>query len=246
MKIIVEHNNEKWEGELEKVMEPVDPRKLYPFKGLRGLLTLNPVPSGQLARDLGFNAIVPYAGVPSGWDGDLISMHSNRTLLGFTEDEPDCHQRNPSEVYQKYLRMKDETPDIPIGVNLEGSIGCGVKNGFDTIEEYRAEWIKTINKVDYVSLNVYPYREDWPDPLEKMESFYHFWNGNITVPIIPVIQAHWITDGLTKPDPLEQVKFWFSKGYTGYVIYPWKDENKGVVDMQSEWKDANNYAKNNI
>jgi len=86
-------------GERARDIYYPEPEKAYPFKGLRGLLTLQPVPSGQLAKDLGFNAIMPYAGVPSGWDGDLITMHSNRTLLGFTGDEPDCRQHLPTKTF---------------------------------------------------------------------------------------------------------------------------------------------------
>ena len=233
--------------------EPKRPRDIYypnpyPFKGLRGLLTLNPVPaSAQVVKDLGFNAIMSYAGIPAGWDGDLITIGNfDKTILRFTGDEPDCRSKNPDEVYQDYLRMKNETPDIPIGLNLCSDIGCGLKGNCENILEYQKKWIEIANKVDYVSINIYPYREDWPDPIAKMEEFYNFWNGNITVPIIPVIQAHWITDGLTKPKPLEQVEFWFDKGYTGYIVYCWADENKGVKDAQNDWLTANTWAKNNI
>jgi len=222
-----------------------EPEKPYPFKGLRALLTLKPKPTKQQIIDLGFNAVMPYSGSVD-WTGDYISIPKDRpgkVILRFTGDELDCWKKNPAEEYQKYLNMKNETPDIMVGMNLEGGIGCGLKGTCGTIEEYQKEWIEVANKVDYVSLNVYPYRPDWPSAVEKMEKFYNFWKANITVPIIPVIQAHWITVGLTKPDPLEQIKFWFSKGLTGFVAYCWADENKGVRDMQNEWREANDWAR---
>jgi len=222
----------------------------YPFKGIRALLTLKSKPNRQQITDLGFNAIMPYSGSVD-WTGDYISIPKDRpgkVILRFTGDELDCNNNKrdnptPQEDVDECLRMKLETPEIMVGINLEGSIGCGISGCYESVEKYREEWVKVINKVNYVSLNVYPYRRDWPDPLEKMEEFYNFWKANITVPIIPVIQAHWITVGLTKPDPIEQVKFWFSKGLTGFVAYCWADENKGVRDMQDEWKEANNWAR---
>ena len=222
--------------------------KPYPFKGLKGLLTLNPVPANaQIVKDLEFNAIMQYTNATPSWDGDLITVgHSNKTILRFTGDEPDCRGYNPDKVYQKYLEMKQETPDIPVGLNLCSDIGCGLKGTCPTIKEYQEKWLRIASKVDYVSLNIYPYRSDWPDPLAKMEEFYHFWNDNLTVPIIPIIQAHWITDGLTKPNPIEQVKFWFSKKMSGYVVYCWRDEFHGCIDMQNEWRGTNEWAKNNI
>ena len=225
------------------------PEKPYPFKGLRGLLTLKPKPAKQQIIDTGFNAIMPYSGSVD-WNGDYISIPANRpgpVILRFTGDELDCWQRDPGKEYQKYLDMKDETPDIMVGINLEGGIGCGLKDGCSSVAEYHDKMIELANKVDYVSLNVYPYREDWPDPLEKMESFYNFWKDNITVPIIPVIQAHWDYGQpgkkLTKPDPLEQVRFYFGKGLTAFIAYGWRDEFRGVADMQREWKAVNEWAR---
>jgi len=228
--------------------EEPEPEKPYPFKGIRGLLTLKPKPSKQQIVDLGFNTIMPYSGNVD-WKGDYISIPKDRpgkVILRFTGDEPDCRGKDPDRIYQEYLRMKAETPNIPVGLNLCDDIGCGKKGTSDSIKKYQEKWIEIANKVDYVSLNNYPYRTDWPDPLAKMEEFYNFWKANLTIPFIPMIQAHWITAGLTKPNPSEQVKFWFSKGITGYIVYTWKDENKGVVNMQNEWREANNWAKNNL
>ncbi len=229
-----------------------EPGKPYPFKGLRGLLTLKPKPTKQQIIDIGFTAIMPYSGSVD-WTGDYISIPANRpgpVLLRFTGDELDCWQKNPTTEYQKYLDMKDETPDIMVGINLEGGIGCGLKNGCSSIAEYQEKMIELANKVDYVSLNVYPYREDWPDPLERMEGFYEFWKENITVPIIPVIQAHWGYGQpgrkLTKPNPSEEVKFYFGKGLTAFIAYCWRDEFRGVADAQDEWMATNKWAKNNL
>lgn len=224
-----------------------EPEKPYPFKGLRGLLTLNPVPSGQLVKDLGFNAIMQYTNVTPGWNRDLITTWiDDKTILRFTGDEPDCRSEDPDKVFQKYVDMKNESPDIPVGLNLCSDIGCGREGTCGSVKEYQKKWIEIANKIDYVSINIYPYRSDWPDPIAKMERFYNFWKDNISVPIIPVIQAHWITDGLTQPNPSEQVKFWVNKGLTGYIVYCWTDENKGVRDMQGEWKAVNGWGKNNI
>jgi len=225
-----------------------EPEKPYQFKGLRALLKLNPKPTAQQVKDLKFNCLVCYpdSALVENWNGNLISVANRQgTIMRYTGDERDCRNTDPNKEYETLLQMKKETPNIPVGFNLCDAIGCGKAGTYDTIAEYQKKWIEIANKADYISLNCYPYRPDWLDPIEKMEEFYDFWKSKIIVPIVPVIQAHWITANLTKPDPLAQIQFWFSKGLTGYIVYCWKDENKGVVDMQNEWKQANEWAKNN-
>ncbi|MCK4418892.1 hypothetical protein KAV79_03720 [Candidatus Aerophobetes bacterium] len=88
--------------------------KSSPFEGLRGIITLNPKPeNAQILEDLGFNAVMPYAGTVPGWKGNLISI-SNRDnlILRFIGDEPDCRKQDPEVHLARYERMKAETPDI--------------------------------------------------------------------------------------------------------------------------------------
>ncbi len=223
-----------------------EPEKPYPFKGLRGLLTLNPKPTKQQIIDLGFNAMMPYSGSVD-WNGDYISINMGRpgkVILRYTGDELDCHKRSPQEEIAEYKAKKLETPDIPIGFNLNCSIGCGLEGTSNTVEEYRKAWFGIINNVDYVMLNCYPYRTRWPNAVDAMERFWKEWqNWGITIPIIPVIQAHWGYSDTIEPDPMEQVKFWFNKGLTGYVVYCWADAFHGVRDRQQEWKTVNEWAK---
>jgi len=232
--------------EPEPQPEP-EPKPENPYKWIRGLLTLKPKPSTQQAKDLGFNLIVPYTGLLGGWTGKIIPCSRNirdneEGIVGYvTCDEPDCRKHNPQNELGEYKRMKEETTK-PVGLLLCGDIGCGVEGTAGNKKAYKEEWIEVANQVDFVCLDVYPYREDWPDPVVKMEEFHKFYQEKIRVPIIIIIQAHWGRWHLTKPNPMEQVKFWVDKGY-GYVVYPWKDEKNGVVNMQEEWKQANNYAK---
>lgn len=217
-----------------------------PWKWVRGLLTLNPRPStAKQIEDLGFNVLVPYAATTSGWKGDIItrSMRPGKVIARFTNDEPDCRKHNPRTELELYKQMKRETPNIPIGSIVCGDIGCGVEGTAHTKEEYKKEWIEVINQMDLVMPDVYPYRWDWPDPVNEMEYFHNFYLENIKVPVLIIIQAHWkYHDRLTQPNPMEQVKFWVDRGY-GYIVYPWLDELNGVIEMQEEWKQANKYKQ---
>lgn len=229
-----------------------DPEKPYPFKRLRGLLTLNPKPTRRQIIDLGFNTMMPYAGSVD-WDGNYISITTDRpgrVIIRHTGDERDCRSdKNGNPTIEEELallqKMQKETPAIPIGFNLNCVIGCNVKGGYNTITEFRTGWLSIINEADCVLLNCYPYRsrEGWEDPIAVMERFWNEWSKVITIPIVPVIQAHWGYSDTIQPDPVQQVKFWFGKGLTGYVAYCWRDSYHGVRDMQDEWKEANNWAR---
>ncbi len=222
--------------------------QLSEMRGQIALLTLNPKPSSTSEVErLGFTALMPYAGIVSGWTGNLISIPNRPgTIIRFTGDESDCRKHSPQKELEKYRQMKAETPDIPVGFNLNGDIGCGLKGTAETIAEYKRAWIEAINQTDFVLLNLYPYRTRWPDPVATMQSFYDDWVSYLTVPIIPVIQAHWGYSDTTEPNPMEQVKFWFDKGFTGYVVYCWADRYHGVRDMQEEWEEANKWFLSQI
>lgn len=243
---------------ITQIVEGNEPRDIWyqespnpenPWRHVRGLLTLNPLPpSGKHIADLGFNLLVPYASTVSGWKGDIItrSMRPGRVVGRFTNDEPDCRKHIPLRELQLYEQMKLETPNIPIGTILCGDIGCGHEGTCDTKAEYKRQWVEVLNQMDFVMVDNYPYRSDWLDPLEKLEEFHEFYMENVTVPIIMIVQAHWgYHDALTQPRAMEQVKFWVERGY-GYVVYPWKDELNGVVDMQNEWREANEWAKEEV
>jgi len=228
------------------------PEKLkpYPFRGLRGLLTLNPKPeNGQVVEDLGFNAVMPYVGVVPGWKGDLISVPDrDNVILLFTADEPDCRKQNPEVHLNRYKMMKDETPDIPVGLVLCPDIGCGFEYEINGRMIVKEDWLKVANQVDFVMCGIYTYHERYPDAMKELEKMEKRLRHELKVPLIPILQAHWgITapDGnkLLKPNAMEQVKFWFDRGYKSYVVYCWSDKYHGVRDAQEEWKKANEWAK---
>lgn len=219
--------------------------KPYPFKGLRGLLTLNPLPkNSQQVEDLGFNAVMRYGPLVSDWKGNVICRgvsSRNPMILRYKGDELDCRKQDPQTHLDIYKRMKKETPDVPVGIVLCSEIGCGIKGTAGSREEYQREWIEVANQVDAVMITIYPYREDWPNTLEKMAEFEKFWKENIKIPIIPIIQAHWNRPHQIQPNVMEQVKFWVERGY-GYVVYPWDNGYSGVKYRQKEWKEANEWA----
>lgn len=222
--------------------------ELIEMRGQIALLTLNPLPdSAKVVEELGFTALMPYAKIVSGWQGALISIPDRLgTFIRFTGDESDCRKHSPQEELEKYQQMKVETPDIPVGFNLNGAIGCGLRGTAETIAKYKRAWIEVANQTDFVLLNLYPYRTRWPDAVEVMERFYNDWTSQLTIPIIPVIQAHWGYADTIQPDPMEQVKFWFNKGFTGYVVYCWADKYHGVRDMKVEWEKANKWFLSQI
>lgn len=226
-----------------------------PYSWVRGLLTLKPLPSAQRATELGFNLIAPFAGLPSGWTGKVAytSRHirdDSRAMGYWPSDEPGCHKHDPYADLETVKDMKKKT-NLPVGLALVSDLGCGTARSGYTKEEYKEAWVEVANQVDWLRLTTYPYRKPpynvTPSPLEEMEYWHNWWSKYLTVPIVPVIQSH-TTYKLFKPNPMEQVKFWVSRGY-GYIVYPWsnpKQDVRGVVDMQEEWREANEWAKSNI
>ena len=235
----------------------IEVKEPNPYTWIRGLLTLGPKPSRQTAFNLGFNLINPYASLPSGWINaggkviyttKIVRDNERGIVVYSTCDEPDCHKHNPYWELALVQRMKKET-DLPVGTTLVGDIGCGISGTAETKEEYQRQWIEVVNKMDVALIDVYPYKK--PEfiggrtPLEEMEYRHQFFVKNITVPIIIIIQAHQSKSYQIKPDPYEQVKFWTERGY-GYIVYPWDDGGSpigGGVDMQTEWRKANEWAK---
>lgn len=233
--------------------EKEEPIPENPFREVRGLLTLKPLPSTQTAKELGFNLIQPFASLPYGWDGDVIPV-TGEVLPDETyiraysiTDEPDCHGwPNPQDMVEIYKRMKQRT-DKPVGANFCGrDIGCGMweKAGFPSNEAYKKAWIEVINQLDFFLPNTYVYMTNVPigEEIKEMERCLNEEWKSIKVSALPVIQAHSTARfGMREPNPMEQVKFWISRGF-GYIIYPWRDEESGVRDAQEEWKEANEWA----
>lgn len=230
-----------------------EPQPENPYGWVRGLIALKPLPSAKLAKELGFNVFCPFAGIPSGWDGKIaytsttIRINATKVIGYWPSDEPDCHKHDPYDALKRVREMKKLTR-LPVGFAPVSDIGCGTTRSSYTKEEYKQAWIEVINQTDWVRFTTYPYRkpghDKWGNPMETMEFFHKFWQEHITIPIIPVIQAH-THEKLYKPNPLEQVKFWVDRGY-GYIVYPWDDGHKpirGVVDMQDEWREALKYRK---
>lgn len=229
-----------------------EPEPENPYSWVRGLLTLNPKPPQSLVKALGFNLILLYAHKhPMHWQewtkgGGLLipckaeAWQDESSLTAYVlSDEPDCRHKgyipewSPDAELKKYRNLKEVTQK-PVGTILCGDIGCGYGK--------ENEWVRVINQMDFVALDLYPYRDDWPDPVAQMQRCHNWWREHVTVPIIPIIQAHWGILHLTRPNPMEQVKFYVDRGY-GYVVYPWKDERNGAIDMQNEWYKANQYKK---
>lgn len=235
----------------------IEVKESNPYVWIRGLLTLKPKPSRQVASGLGFNLINPYASLPTGWissGGKVIyttkTVRDNEKgiVVYSTCDEPDCHKHNPYSELALVLRMKEQT-SLPVGTTVVGDIGCGIKGTAPTKEEYKRQWIEVANQMDVLLIDVYPYKKPQyiggRTPLEEMEYRHQFFAENITVPIIIIIQAHQSKSYQIKPKPMEQVKFWVDRGY-GYIVYSWDDGGSpigGVADMQDEWREANRYKK---
>lgn len=251
------HKNSGWS---EKTFIEIRTPTPNSYEWIRGLLTLNPLPTAQKTIDLGFNLIIPFANLPSGWSskGKIIARHiGNETgVIGYNiEDEPDCRKWNPERMLEEYREMKAGT-SLPVGCLLCGDIGCGIDTPEYTKKEWQQKWIEAGNQVDFLILDVYPYRkpecQGGRTPLEEMEHFHRIFQETVTVPIIVCIQAHNTYPDQIRPNPLEQVKFWVERGY-GYVVYPWNNAMtvkpnsvRGVIDMEQEWKAANEWAKSQV
>lgn len=252
---------------VKEIREGKKPRDIFyptkeenPYRWIRGLLTLGPKPSTQKAFELGFNLILPFANLPSSWvakGGKVIpntkTIRADETgIVAYsTCDEPDCHKHCPYSELELVKEMKKKTA-MPVGTILCDDIGCGVVGTASSKEEYKRQWIEVLNQMDFIMLTVYSYRkpevQGGRNPVEQSEWFLKFYKENITVPILPIIQAHQGHSDQIKPDPMEQIKFWVSKGY-GYVVYPWEDLGEpigGVRDMQEEWRLANEWAASQI
>ena len=220
------------------------PRDIYfpqekMFDWVKGLLTLHAKPSADEALDLGFNLILPFANLVDDWQGKIIPSvgrftNGDSRIVGHNiSDEPDCRDDTAENVLASYDSIRKRDPN-PIGCIFCGAdIGCGIKP--------REYWMPVVNKLDFVMLNVYPYNIHTSDPMKEMERcFNEEWKG-VTVPILPLLQAHGSEhQNHRKPDALEQVKFWKDRGF-GYVVYCWKDEYSGVSEYRDEWKEANKY-----
>ncbi len=248
-------------GEPERARDIYYPESLkrYMFKGMRALLTLNPVPANaQIVKDLGFNTIIRYTNKVSGWDGDEIRTSFNpQVKYLFTSDEPDCNKRDPQAELRLLQKMKEDNPSIPVGFCLCQAIGCGL-DYCGGVQSTIDAWMEVANQADFVMCGVYPYRKGVDDPLWDMNAKWERYYRNLTVPFLPLLQAHWWDEEnsqgkiLYKPKVTEQMEFWFDKaqdGYEnicGYGVYPWADKWHGVRDMQQEWKEANDWAAEQV
>lgn len=249
----------------KEIKEGKKPRDIFypeepenPYGWVRGLLTLNPKPSKEQAFDLGFNLILPFAGLVGGWDGKIIpntqTVWSDESKVAAYSmcDEPDCRGWEAQRVLNVYKGMKLNA-EKPVGTVICCDPGCGQGDTLEEKAKRRKEFVEVLNQLDLIMPSTYPYRDGhkWPGcdtPLEYMEWFESFFRENITVPVLPIIQAHWRTPAapyLFEPDIMEQVKFWVDRGY-GYIVYPWKDDGGSGVNMRrEEWREANEWAKNN-
>ena len=237
-----------------------EPKKPYIFRGMRALLTLNPKPANaQIMKDLGFNVLIPYAGLVSGWDGDMIRTSPGAQVkYMFTFDEPDCHKRDPQTELQLLQKMKADNPGIPIGFCLCQAIGCGLDYIGGSVQATIEAWMEVANQADFVMCGVYAWRKGVDDPLWDMNAKWERYYSKLTVPFLPLLQAHWWDEPneqgkqVLKPEIMPQLEDWFGraqKGYdniSGYGVYCWADKWHGVRDMQDEWKKANEWSKNNV
>lgn len=222
--------------------------QLSEMRGQIALLTLNPLPiNAEVVEELGFTALMPYAGIVSGWQGKLISIpNRSGVFIRFTSDEPDCRQYDPQGELEKYRQMKAETPDIPVGLVLCQDIGCGLSQ--------KEEWVEVAKQVDFVAAGVYSWDRRWTRPdfidedaLKRSEGILAIIRSEIgDVPFIPILQAHWGFGELIKPNVELQVKFWAEKGYEGYIVYTWTDEWHGVRDTKEEWEEWNKWFLSQI
>lgn len=227
--------------------------QLSEMRGQIALLTLNPLPSNaEVVEELGFTALMPYARIVSGWQGNLISIPDRSgVFLRFTADEPDCRKHNPQTELAKIKQIQLETPDIPVGLVLCQDIGCGLGS--------KKEWLAVAKEADFVTCGIYTWHERWTDPnsvdkdaLARLEKVADTIERELDgVPFIPMLQAHWgltAHDGnkILKPNVELQVKFWADRGYEGYIVYCWSDSYHGIRDMQEEWEEWNNWFLSQI
>ena len=182
----------------------------------------------------------------------MISIPNRDSLiLRFTGDELDCRKQDPKVHLERYKKMKQETPDIPVGLVLCSAIGCDLEYEIGGRVITKEDWLEVANQVDFVMCGVYTFHQRYPDPIKQMERIEEQLRRQLKVPLIPILQAHWgatESDGnrILKPSALKQVKFWFAHGYRSYVVYCWADRYHGVRDAQREWKEANEWAKSKL
>ena len=239
---------------LQKYQPKPEPKQ-NPYREMKGILTLNPIPSAKEIWDMGFNTLLPYGFKYIGQKqfikdfaklgGKIISpyqmnigLEEDSILAWFIIDEPDCLKKNPEDMIKKVEEIRKEIKqgirfDKPIFNAICGaSIGCG----YGKVKG----WIDFINSLDAVLPTIYPYRTSisvgWEID-EMRRCLYEEWK-DIKVPIIPVIQAHSGGDkhkwGLRKPVAKKQVDFWREKKL-GFIVYPWYDGIDGVQFNKGEW-----------
>jgi len=240
----------------EEEPEPEPEPEPNPYKWVKGILTLNPIPSAKEIWDMGFNVLLPYGYrydsqkqfikeyaqlggkiiAEYKFPKDLLSEIEDSVVAYCLLDEPDCRRKDIDEM-EEWVKILRGKTNKPIGCVLcGGDIGCGYGG--------KAEWIKFINtKLDFVMLSCYPYAtfiEEGKEVEEMKRCLEKEWK-DIKVPVIPILQAH--SGGpshewrLREPNPKEQVDFWKEMGY---IIYPWKDSYDGVEKHKKEWEDAIN------
>ena len=226
-----------------------EPKPDNPYKWIRGILTLNPIPTAKEIKDMGFNVLLPfghkydnqkafikeYAGL-----GGKVIMPIDTdvniplgSILGyFLMDEPDCRKIPVADMEEKLKKARGWTKK-PIGCGFCGYIGCGLG--------HKEEWIKFINKLDFVLLTAYPYKQSIPSALDELNKLSNELWKDVKVPIIPYTQAIWGDYGhavFTKPDIKKQLDFWKDRGY-GNIAYTWDDGRRsGVKFSKEEWEEV--------
>jgi len=216
-----------------------------PYRWVKGILTLNPIPSAKEIWDMGFNVLVPYGyrydsqkrfiqefidlGGKVIWCGGVRNNEIGIIAYNLM-DEPDCRKMTPEEMEKKRLHYKEKT-NLPLTCVICGAdIGCGYGK--------KKEWKEFINRLDFVMLDIYPYRvwiEEGKEIEEMERCLKKEWKG-IKVPIIPIIQAHSSkVYRCRKPEAKPQIDFWGKNGM-GFIVYPWKDSYDGVKDNIEEWR----------
>ena len=138
-----------------------------PYSWVRGVLTLNEVPLGKEAIDLGFNLILAYR-----WDNTdyynsrflNFAQRGGKIISGDPEDYKDENKYNivahtlgdeprqrgwsPQKVIDRYNWFREST-NKPIGAV------------FTPRAMMVPEWLDVINKLNFAMIDIYPYREGW-------------------------------------------------------------------------------------
>lgn len=232
--------------------EPTRARDIYyppeiptMFENIRGLMTLNPVPSISKFNAIGFDLIIPCAtnsaakaigeagakmivnGSKNAWSADREKKYN---VVGyFLWDEPELIGISPEKVIEAAKRCQ-ENSNLPVTCCFTSTFWQVEKNGWNV------KWKSVMEALDFVTILGYFHQNGQSPNLElvgyadEIISKIH----KLGKPVFGISQAFETKDRYLRPDFDYDAKFWKDRK-CGWVWYPWKayDDSLG----QSKWYD---------